>query len=376
MDLPTSLSRRRFAQLLGAGVASAALRPALGAPAPRRLASPAVSRPVRLSSNENPYGPSPAAFDAIRDAFGLVWRYPDEAADALGADLAKGLGLPGDHLLLGNGSSEILQICAAAFTGPGKAAVVAEPTFEAVASLAAAGGAEVVRVPLTADHRHDLPRMLAAASAHRAGLVYLCNPNNPTGSITPKGEVRDFLAQVPAGTMVLVDEAYHHYADSAGYESVLPLVRERPDLIVARTFSKIYGMAGLRCGFAAARAETLERLRARQAWDSLNLAALVAARASLGDVAHVERSRRLNREVRETVAGELAVMGCRPIPSQTNFLMVDLGRDAGLVREALRGRGVEVGWGFPALPTHLRVTVGTRPQMEVFLAELERALPL
>src|SRR6185436_20977968 len=130
MDLPTSVSRRRFAQLLGAGVASAALRPALGAPAPRRLVSPAVSRPVRLSSNENPYGPSTAPFAAIRDAFELVWRYPDEAADALGADLAKGLGLPGDHLLLGNGSSEILQICAAAFTGPGKATVVAEPTFE------------------------------------------------------------------------------------------------------------------------------------------------------------------------------------------------------------------------------------------------------
>jgi histidinol-phosphate aminotransferase len=203
-----------------------------------------------------------------------------------------------------------------------------------------------------------------------AGLVYLCNPNNPTASVTPKAAVRTFLARVPASTMVLVDEAYFHYADSGDYESVIPRIKDHPKLIVARTFSKVYGMAGLRCGYAVARPETLERLREHQAWDSVNIMALAAARASLGDSGHVERSRRLNRETREHVRAGLDAMGFRAIPSETNFLMVDLGRDVGPVIEALKQRNVHVGRRFPTLPSFLRVTIGTPAQMESFLAGL------
>jgi len=367
-----SLSRRGFMGILGTGAAAAALRPGLAAleltaaAETASAAAPLVDTVVRLSSNENPYGPAPTAFTAMRKAFGLAWRYPDEQADALAADLAQLHGLGDDHILLGNGSSEILRLAAAAFTGPGRPVVMADPTFEAVAGYAAHGGADTVKIPLASGSRHDLPAMLRAGAG--GGLLYLCNPNNPTATVTPKGEVRDFLSRVPAGTAVLVDEAYFHYAESGDYESVIPLVQDHPNLIVARTFSKIHGMAGLRLGYAVARPETRTRLRGQQAWDSLNLMAIVAARASLKDAGHLERSRRLNRETREWLRSELEKMGYRLLPSEANFVMIDLRRDVGPTIEALKGRRVEVGRRFPALPSFLRVTIGTRPQMEAFLA--------
>lgn len=360
-----SLSRRGFVQILGAGAAAAALRPRL-ASALRLAEAPAASSIVRLSSNENPYGPSPAAFDAMRQAFDLAWRYPDEAGDALVAELAKLHGVTTDSILLGAGSSQILKVAAAAFTGTGKSLVMADPTFEAIAHYAHAAGAETIKIPLTPDHRHDLARMLPAG----AGLVYLCNPNNPTASFTPKSEVRGFLDRVPTEMRVLVDEAYFHYAESGDYESVLPLIKDRPNLIVARTFSKIYGMAGLRIGYAVAQPETILRLLDQHVWDNVNIMALVAARASLGDPGHFETSRRLNRETRAFVVSSLEGMGYRVIPSQTNFIMADLRRNVGPVIDALKQHGVEVGRRFPAMPNFLRVTIGTRPQMETFLAAL------
>jgi len=365
--LSRPVSRRGFVQVLGLGTA-ATLGPSLAAARPLGqavAAAPAAdaSGVVRLSANENPYGPSPAAFDAMRGAFDLAWRYPDEAADGLVADLAKRHGVPADHLLLGDGSSELLKLAAAAFTRPGRSCVTAQPTFEAVGQYARAAGADVVTVPLTADYHHDLEHMLPDG----AGLVYLCNPNNPTASITPKARVRTFLARVPESTLVLADEAYAEYADSDDYESLIPRVAEHPNLVVTRTFSKIYGMAGLRCGYAVAQPATLARLHRQQAWDSLNVMALVAARAGLADEVHTERSRRLNRETRSHVASALGSLGCPVIPSQTNFVMAALGRPAGPVIEALKERGVHVGRRFPDLPEHLRVTIGTGPQMETFL---------
>jgi histidinol-phosphate aminotransferase len=368
--MTTALTRRGFTQLLGFGAASAALRPALALSATPPAPEAAASGIVRLSSNENPYGPSQAAFEAMRKAFSLSWRYPDEAADALVADLAKLHSVADDHILLGAGSSEILKLCASAYTGPGRAAVMAEPTFEALARYTREVGGEVVKVPLSSDHRHDLGRMLPAG----AGLVYLCNPNNPTASLTPAADVRAFLARVPAGTAVLADEAYAHYVESAEWESVIPRIADLPGLIVARTFSKVYGMAGLRCGYAIAQPATIEKLRQHQAFDSLNVLALAAARASLGDAGHVETSRRCNHETRAFVRGALESMGHPPIPSEANFLMADLKRDVGPVIAALKQHGVEVGRRFPAMPAHLRVTVGTRPQMEAFVAALRTVL--
>jgi histidinol-phosphate aminotransferase len=366
-----SLSRRGFVQILGAGAAAAVLRPDLTSLAAAQPVKSTAGAVVRLSSNENPYGPSPAAFDAMREAFGLAWRYPDEQVDALVADLAKLHGVGSDHILAGDGSSEILKIAAAAFTGPGKPAVMADPTFEALARYASKGGAPIVRVPLTADYRHDVPGLLKAAVG--GGLIYLCNPNNPTATLTPKTQVRDLIAQAP-GSTVLVDEAYFHYADSPDYETVIPLVHDHPNLIVVRTFSKIHGMAGLRLGYAVAHPDTIARLRDQQAWDSLNILVVVAARASLQDAGHLERSRRLNRETRDWLRSSLEGKGYRLLPSETNFVMIDLKQDVGPVIAGLRGRGVEVGRRFQALPQLLRVTIGTRPQMEAFLAAFQKVM--
>jgi histidinol-phosphate aminotransferase len=368
-------SRRRFAQLFGAGIAGAALAP-LAAPVSGlepaglepvlRLVPAAAGGVVRLSSNENPRGPSAAAFQAMRRAFDLAWRYPDEQVDALAADIARLHGIERRQVIVGNGSSEILHQAAAAFAAPGRPVVAADPTFEAILHYADADGAGSVKVPLATGYRHDLAKMLAASPD--PGLFYVCNPNNPTGTVTPRAELRAFLDQVPVKTPVLVDEAYHHYAEDGEYESVMPLVAAHPNLIVARTFSKIYGMAGLRCGYAVAVPETIERLAARAAWDDMNVMAIAAARASLADAGHVERGRRENREAKAMTYAGLERLGFHPLPSATNFFMVDVGKDVASLIAALKERRVEVGRRFAAMPTHLRVTVGTREQMQAFLA--------
>ena len=369
MSTATSISRRGFAKILGTSAAFTALRPSIeGAEPLLRLVtmSPGAPPVVRLSSNENPYGPSPAAFKAMSDAFTLAWRYPDEYEQPLVTGLARLNGLANEQILLGAGSGEILKIAATAFTGPARKVVFANPTFEAIAAHARTAQAELVRIDLTPNYAHDLSKMLAAANG--AGLIYICNPNNPTASITPKDQIRAFLSKVPAQTIVLVDEAYHHYVEADDYETTIPLVKQYPNLIVARTFSKVYGMAGLRCGYCVTQPELIQRMRVHQTWDSINIMALVGATASLADTEHVEQGRRRNSEVRKYVYSELDKSGFKYISSHANFLMIDLRKEASPIVLALRGRGVEVGRVFPALPKFLRVTIGTRPQMETFLS--------
>lgn len=375
MNASHQISRRGFAGLLSAGAAYAALRPSLAMSAPAlRLVSEASNAAgvVRLSANENAYGPSPMALKAMTDAFSLAGRYPGEHEQSLVDALARMHGVPAEQILLGNGSSEILKVATAAFTATGKKLVVGNPTFEALLSYARTSRADVVKIDLTPDYAHDLTKMLAAAND--AGLVAICNPNNPTASITPRDQMRAFLAKVPSQTIVLIDEAYHHYVESNDYESLIPLVKQYPNLIVARTFSKIYGMAGLRCGYCVAQPELIQRMGSQQAWNNLNIMALVAASASLQDTAQVEQGRRLNGEVRKFCYAELEKLGYKWIPSHANFLMIDLRRQVRPVIGALRQRSVEVGRVFPALPNFMRVTIGTRPQMETFVSAFRQAM--
>jgi len=374
----STISRRGFSKLVGAGAAYVALREhtvsgSLRPPGLGRASSPSV---VRLSSNENPYGPSQAALKAMTDGFSLAWRYPDEHADALVAELARLNNVTADQVLLGDGSGEILKLGAVAFTNKDKKIVIANPTFEAIGRHASVSRAEVVKIDLTSNYSHDLPKTLAAANdpASSAGLVYICNPNNPTASITPKNELAEFLAKVSPATIVMVDEAYHHYVESKDYESVIPLVKQYPNLIVARTFSKIYGMAGLRCGYCVTQRANIERMRAHQVWDSVNIMALVAAFASLKDADHVDRFRKMNSEVKKSVCADLDALGYHYIPSHANFMMIDLRRDARPVISDLRTRGVEVGRLFPALPNFMRVTIGTAPEMKVFIDSFKQVV--
>ena len=397
-----SLSRRNFARLLGAGAAYAVAQRGISGQNVLRAAEglwPRETGPaglVRLSANENPYGPSPMAIKAMTEAFGFACRYPDEHADVLIEALAKLNGVAPNQILLGNGSGEILKLCAAAFTGslapanngpvqllprsrgaalpsfvPGRGKlIVADPTFEAILNHARVNQAEVEKIPLTGSFSHDLPKMRAAANE---GLIYICNPNNPTASVTPKSEMKEFLAKVPRNTMVLVDEAYHHYAEGADYESVTPLVKSYPNLIVARTFSKIFGMAGLRLGYGVAQHETMQRLRPHQTWDSINIMAIAAGIASLADPDQVINGQRLNRETKKFVIDELNTMGFASIPSEANFIMVNIKREARPIIAALALRGVQIGRPFPALPNYVRVTIGKRPEMETFLSAFRQA---
>ena len=359
-----SISRRRFAQLLGAGAACAVVRPAFSLAA-ETSAETFAGGVVRLSSNENPYGPSATALKAMTDSFNLACRYPDKHADELIDAVAKLNEVNRDQILLGDGSGEILELCAETFTGAKRGALVAaDPTFEAILNHAQIRGAKVVKIPLTNNFAHDLPKMAAAA---QAGLIYVCNPNNPTASITPKDAVRQFIEKTPRKTMILVDEAYFHFADSSDYESVIPLVKDHPNLLVARTFSKIYGMAGLRCGYCIGQREAIAQMRPYQPWDSVNIMAIVAAVASLNDPQLVENGRRLNSEAKIFVTGELNTMGYQSIPSQANFFMVDVKRSVVPLIQAMKQQNVEVGRLFPAMPNYMRVTVGKKSEMESFL---------
>ncbi len=369
------MSRRQFTKILGSGAAYAALSPSIVVTNPSirwHKDTAGASSIVRLSSNENPRGPSSRALKAMTDAYSLAWRYPDEYADILAEKLAKLHGVSTDQVLLGNGSGEILKLVAAAFTDNQRKAVVGDPTFEALARHATTAHADVVKVNLTADYRHDLSKMLAAAGG--AGLIYVCNPNNPTASLTPKNEIKTFLSALPRQTKVLIDEAYHHYVDSSDYESAIPLVKNHPNLIVARTFSKIYGMAGLRCGYCVTPAENIQIMRPHLLWDNVNIMALVAATASLDDTRHVEQGRSSNIATKQYVYAEVDRLRYRYIPSHANFLMIDLGRDVRSVIASLAKRNVHVGRFFPSLPNFMRVTIGTRPQMETFISEFRSVM--
>jgi histidinol-phosphate aminotransferase len=365
-----SISRRRFAQLLGAGAACAVARPILSF-ADETQAATASDNVVRLSANENPYGPSAKALQAMTDSFGLACRYPDQHADDLIDSLAKMNSVSRDQILLGDGSGEILKLAAETFTGPKHGPLIAaDPTFEAIINHASSNGAKVVKIPLTSNFAHDLPKMGAAA---KGGLIYICNPNNPTASITPKDALREFIAKTSRQTMILVDEAYFHFADSPDYESVIPLIAEHPNLLVARTFSKVYGMAGLRCGYCIAQRKTIAQLRANQPWDSVNILAIVAALASVADPDQVENGRRLINDAKVFVTGELNTTGYQSIPSQANFFMVDVKRSVVPLIQAMKQQKVEVGRLFPAMPNHMRVTIGKKTEMETFLAAFRHA---
>lgn len=367
----STLSRRSFARALGAGLGGALVLPLPLAEA--SLPFGAAPGLVQLNSNENPTGPSPRALEALRRT-PAPGRYPDARAEETRRAIAAHHGVAPEQVLLGCGSTEILRMAAMAFLGPERTLVAAEPTFEAVLAYARVPAARPRKIPLTPDSRHDLPRMAAACDAS-TGLVYVCNPNNPTGTLVSGEEFARFVAAMPPETVILVDEAYHDFVEDPGYRSATEWLGHAENVVVARTFSKVYGLAGMRLGYGLASAPRIRAMRAQHLWDAANAAVLDAALASLGDAAHVVEQRRLNRETRDWLCSELEVEGRRVIPSQANFVMIHLGRDAGPVIDGFRERGILVGRRFPAMPDWLRVSIGLRREMEAFLASLRALVP-
>jgi len=379
------VSRRDFARAVGATLGASLVAPDLaraGSPAPAPPAAPPAKEipgappaaAVRLDSNENPYGPSPQALEAMRRSQSVAARYPDALETRVIETIASQHGVSPEQVILGCGSGEVLRIADLAFLGPGRTVVAAEPTFEAVLHHARVLRAEPTKVPLTADHRHDLPRM-AAACDERTGLVYLCNPNNPTGTIVTGDELQAFFERAPKTATLLVDEAYHHFVEDARYKSAGEWIGKVPNLLLVRTFSKIYGLAGMRLGYGIGSRETIAAMQPHQIWSNANASVLEAALASLEDKGLLPRYRQAMNGTRRWLCAELEKDGRSFIPSEANFVMIDVGGDVAPVIASLKARGVLVGRKFPSLPSWLRVSIGTPEEMQRFLAGLRVVVP-
>jgi histidinol-phosphate aminotransferase len=367
-------SRRDFSRTVGQSLALAFAVPRMRAASSAPLPEGGKKGFTRLDANENPYGPSPKAMDVLTACGQMAPRYPDATNAALTDALAQSHGFKRENILLGCGSSEILRVADMAFLAPGQNIVAAEPTFEAVLDYARVTRAEPVKVPLTADHRHDLPRM-AAVCTSKTGLVYVCNPNNPTGTIVSRDEMAEFVRRVPPTTLILVDEAYHHFVEDPRYSSVVDWIPEHPNIVVARTFSKIYGMAGMRLGYAVGTKETIARMNQQTLQDNCNAPVLAAALVSLGDTDYVASCRNRINHTRQWLTGELARDSRSFTDSQANFLMIRLGSSVQPVIDQFHARGILVGRRFPSMNDYLRVTIGTQPEMELFLAAFRAIVP-
>lgn len=340
---------------------------------PAKLIAGPAAELVKLSSNENPLGPSPLALEALQAAIGQVHRYPDAGSGALREALAAHASLSAEQVTCSNGSDELVLLLCLAFLDAGDEVVMAEGTFISYLIRTLELGARPVRVPLR-EYTHDLAAM-AAAVTPRTRLIFVCNPNNPTGTTNGAAEVRAFLDAVPDDVLVVMDEAYVEFVTRPDYPDLLPAIRDgRQNLLLLRTFAKIHGLAGLRLGYAYGHPELIAYLdRARPPFN-VNLLAQVAGRAALADVEHVARSRAHTNASRAFFNDELRAMGLSPVPGETNFVAVPVGDDMA-VSEGLRERGYTVtplsAWGLPGL---IRISFGTEEQNRGVIAALRATL--
>jgi histidinol-phosphate aminotransferase len=346
---------------------------------PRPPLPPGVTE-IRISSNENPLGPGQRVLDAIVKKFPESGRYPFNSSpsdrnlvDALAAQHK----VKPDQITLGAGSQEILKSSVRAFTSPSKALVTAWPTFENPTGSAKRLGHPVKEIKVDSAFKLDLEGMIAAATG--AGLVFFNNPNNPTATVHSAKTVTDFVERVRKAspdTVILIDEAYHEYVTDPSYESAIPLALTTPNVFVVRTFSKAYGMAGMRIGWAIGQAATIKQVARYKMPYNVSVFGVSAALAALADPAHIDAERKRNTEVRGFTVKALDELGCKGTNSQCNFLFVNTGRPARSFRDACAKEGVSVGRDFPPFEsTHARISIGTMDEMrratDVFRAALK-----
>ncbi len=372
-DPPPGLTRRQFARLAALLATGAALPFYNEAALAQDIKAIAGIPPdaVKLNANESPFGPCPEALEAIRKIVPLACRYVVHETYAFVDAMAASAGLPPSHVLPSAGSSDPLHRAVLAFTSPSRPLVTAEPGYEAPEGAARLTNAKVIKVPLRKkDYSHDTRAM---ATAHpEAGLIFVCNPNNPTGTVTRKEDIDALVASKPKGCVVLVDEAYLHFADSAS--PATDLVAAGKDVIVLRTFSKLYGMAGLRAGAALGRPDLLAKVRAFGGLNFLPASGMAGATASLANKALVGQRRRAVAEARKDLFGWLDRKGYAYIPSEANMVLIDGRRPGRETATAMLEQKVAIGRSWPALPTHVRVTIGTAAEMEKFKAAFERVV--
>jgi histidinol-phosphate aminotransferase len=331
-----------------------------------------ITDAVKLASNENPLGPSPRAIEAARRVLGDASRYPDGAAFALREKLAQKHGVGMAEVLLGCGSNELLDLAVRTFCTAEHHIVFAEPAFVVYRIAALASGIPFTAVPLTAGLAHDLPAMAAAVKSNTR-LMFVANPNNPTGTHVGRAAVEKLLREVPPEVIIVMDEAYLEYADAPDYPDSLELRGLRERLVVCRTFSKIYGLAALRVGYAVGQPQLIDYMNRVRAPFNVSTIGQAAALAALDDSDHVQTARALNLKERKRLTDTLTGRGLAVAPSQANFILVDVKRPARPVYEALLRQGVIVR-PFGSLPSSLRVTVGTERENDRFLAALAQVL--
>jgi len=350
-----------------------ALRPYQGGKPIEELARERhLSDIVKLASNENPLGPSPRAVEAAHAALAQVQRYPDGAAQRLRQAIADFHGVDSSEVVHGNGSNELIELIVRTFTVPGDEIVFGQPSFSMYPVVAMAQNVTFTRVPTTNDLVHDLQAM-ARVVCPRTKVVLIDNPNNPTGTYVPRAALEEFLQAVPRETIVVLDEAYFEYASAPDYPNGLLLRHLHPRIVVLRTFSKAYGLAGLRVGYGIGAPELMGYLDRLRAPFNVGVPSQEAAIAALSDSEHLNRTVASNEEQRARLFERLGALCARVYPSQANFILVDFGRDAAEIDEGLLSRGVIVRR-IPGLDTCLRVTVGTERENDRFLEALREAL--
>jgi len=365
-SVPTS--RRSFLGISAAASAALALR-IVTEPMLAHAARHLIHEGVMIDANENPLGPCAAARQAIVDIAPQGGRYSDWLSVDLVNQLAELEGLRPEYVRIYPGSSEPLHHAVAAFTSHQRSYVTADPGYEAGMFAAKAVKARLVKVPLTKAYAHDVRAMLAAAPD--AGLFYVCTPNNPTGTLTSHSDIEFLVANKPKDSVAMVDEAYIHFSDAP---SAMDLVRADKDVLVLRTFSKIYGMAGLRCGAVFGRPDLIEKIEDYGGWNFMPITALVAASASLKDAQLVPERKRINAEIRSGVFAWLDRNGYSYVPSHSNCFMLDTKRDGKEVIDAMAAQHVHIGRIWPVWPTCVRITVGTANEMEQFQAALKKVM--
>ena len=373
------ICRRELLRQLGVAFASTGLLPALKETSKLSLqpstgaASPA--KPIRLNRNESPYGPCEKAIEAMRNAIADANRYPGQELDDLRAAISVLNGVRPEQITLGCGSGDILRIAVETFLGPAKSLVMATPTFDAIAGYARASGSEIRAVPLNKRYSHDLDAMIAHTDAS-TGLIYICNPNNPTGGLTPKDDLESFLARVPKGVGVLIDEAYHDFVPPAStYTTWVGHAASDPRLLVTRTLSKVYGMAGLRVGYAVASTDLSKRLAQRRLPMGVNVVAARAAKAAINDQPYVQKILARVADDRQEFYNQANARMLRSLDSVTNFVMLKTASLGTEVAEQLKEKGILVASTYPGFEYYIRVSLGLPQDMKEFWRAWDAFMP-
>jgi len=332
-----------------------------------------VKNALKFASNENPLGPSPLALKALRESNHLLNRYPDSSSYFLREKLGERFRFPMEQFIVGNGTTQLIELVCHLFLGPGDEAVIADPSFLMYPICIELMGAKTVAVPLK-DYRHDLPAM-AKAVTRRTKVVFVCNPNNPTGTIVTKSEVKELFSKIPDNVLVVFDEAYHEYVERGDYPDAMEYLREGKFVIVLRTFSKVYALAGLRVGYGVASQEMISLLNSVSIPFTATCLGQVAALASLNDDKQISRSLKVNSEGMQFLSEKLSRMGLGVVGSDANFMAVDLKTDARELCAELEHKALiirAVGLGLPA--SFARITVGTQRENERLVQGLKEVL--